>query len=496
MRSEIYITNLIQASPYACQLISSLLGLSSRPWETGGSDDLLFRLPLKESLTMLMDHLECDEDEVFQKIAAHLNTPVTDHYPLNFTIDHLRELDNIEANSHLSAIFNCDPWDTLDELLDVQAILDTLFEVAPEMVRHMLRSRIQYVSSFPSASEAIRNILLAHRKVEEHFDVDEYKWNRIIDEHKWLKSSAIAKLHRFCAERGIVQQSGASLLAATLQEYALSQSTDEVLLDSLAIIHIQQRINWIVRQLYDQVEELAQKVSMSVEASSPLAQLEQHLKFYELKAPASAWRLAFESTEVKVTTIREKLSKLEIRSTGSSGTPKSSSYLKVRTEKIDASPSLRRFWGKGEIIQNLIVSCQIQESNLPCDILICSNVPTDQFDLLEEFFSSIPTTIVASRWISDIGSQIMLAPLISSTSFRDALITACTSFSREIIQGLILAGVKFQSGLELGLDKCLRSELSIKPIKYDLDLVQPINRSDVVNMVRNDYVDNNVRIIK
>jgi hypothetical protein len=300
----------------------------------------------------------------------------------------------METQSQLSSIFNCEPWNVLDELLDVQAILDTLFEVAPEIVRHMLRYRIQEDSPFSQASEAIENILSAHRKVEERFGIDEYKWDRIVDEHDWLKGSAIDKLRSFCAKRGIIQQSGASLLATALQEHAPDKSEDEIQLDALAVIHIQQRINWIVRQLHEQAEGLAQKVSTSAEASSPWAQLEQHLKFYELKAPASAWRMVIEPAEVKAMIVGD-------------------------------------------------------------------------------------------------------APLISSDSFRDALINACANFSRELIQGLILSGVKLPPGLVSELDKRLSCEFSIKPVKDDQDLVHPMSRADLLNMVRKDYTgQSNLRIIK
>lgn len=497
MRSEVHIVNLIPISSHIRQLISTLLGLSSKPWESAYYNDLLLRLPLKESLKTLMQNLECDEDEVFQRISARASAFVTNHYTLNLTIDHLRELDSMEVHSHLSPIFNCDPWDVLDELLDVQATLGTLFEVAPEMVRQMLSSRIQDDLPFPHASEAIRNILLAHHEIEERFDIDEYNWNWIVNEHNWLKGNSIDKLRSFCAERGIIQQSGASLLAATLQEYSPHVSTDEIRLDVLALIHIQQRFNWIVRQLHEQAEDLARKVSSSVEDSSPWAGLEQHLMLYELKAPASAWRMMLEPTEVNVTTIKEKLSPIDIRSIVNSGTPKNFSYLKVRTEEIKTNLSVQEFRENEEAARNLIVSCQIEESDLACDILICSNVPPTQLASLEQFFSSIPAITAASSWVSDIGSQLLLTPLISSHSFRDALINACTNFSRAIIQGLILAGVKLPSELDSELDERLSYEFSIKPLTYKQDLVYSINHADLIDMVQKEYTDrSNVRIIK
>jgi hypothetical protein len=142
------------------------------------------------------------------------------------------------------------------------------------------------------------------------------------------------------------------------------------------------------------------------------------------------------------------------------------------------------------------VSCQIDESDLPCDILICSNVQPAEIAFLEQFFTSIPAATAAPGWVSDIGGQLLLAPHISSDSLRTALSDACAGFPREVLQGLILAGVKLSSRLESVLSEGLSYEPPIKPAQYDQDLIYPISHAEVIGTVKNDYLGrDNVRVI-
>ena len=498
MKDEIHFINLFRTSQQLRELVSKLLGSSIKPWESVYSMDLLAQLHLRQTLVTLAARLECGEDQVFTKITARTSESIFSSYPLNFTIHDMRELDSMDTESRLAPILNCDHWDVLDELFDVHAMLNTLFEFAPEMVRQLLQSKIRKDQPLPSVVEVVRSIMLAHRRIEEHFGIKEHEWGKFIDERNWLRHSALNKLLRFCAERGNVQSSGASLLAVALQEppQAHSDSSDKVQLDALAVIHIQQRINWIIQQLREQAKELAENIAARL-ASSPLARLKQHLEFYELKAPADAWRKII-TKEAGLPPLQGKFPEIDIRSTGTAGTPLKGSVLRTRTEQIYEKLPFWRFRKKRKIIEtNLLVSCETEEVEGPVDILICRNVSPAQIASLEEFFSAIPAIAASQNWVSDIGKKLLLVPRIFSQSLGDILVDASDRFSRELIQGLVLAGVKLKTGLEPTLPERLSSELWIKPTEVHKDVVHPLNRADIVELIRKHYVDqNNFLIIR
>jgi hypothetical protein len=486
MKSEVHVNNLIETSPFVREWLSDLLGLAMVPWEDEQRIELLLKLPLKETLATLARRLDCDEDDVFAQVAARTGSFVAPEHSPDFTIHHLRDLDDMEAHSRLTPILDCDPWEVLDELFDARAMLNTLFEVVPEMARQILLSRIRNDSSLPLVTEVLRNLLLIHRKVEEHFDVGDCAWGLLIDRQGWLKYSALSKLRSFCASRGMGQPVGASILAAILQQHSSYDRAQEIRLDALAIIHIQQRINWITRQLREQSEEIAQRASATVADASPLLLLEQHLKFYELKAPASAWRMILNSGKAQPTTIREQFPKIDFHSTKVSGTPLDYSSLKTRTEEIHGGPSFWRFLGRRKVVtRNLIVSCQIEESDSTIDVLTCNDISPEQSLALDKCFALLPAIVAGQGWVEDIGEQILLAPFFSSDSFRDVLISTCSEFSRELIRGLILAGVELRTGLESVLDERLSSEISIK--LPGGDLIHPLDRDDIMSLTQKYY---------
>jgi len=496
MRGEIHLINLIKTSSQVREVVSKLLGSSRKPWETEERLDLLLRLPLKQTLSTLADRLECSRDQVFTKIVDRARPSTAGSYPLKLMLEHLREMDSVDTHSRLARILNCDPWDVLDELFDVQAILNTLFQFAPEMVRQILRPRISKDRLLPAAGEAIRSILLVHRRLEEHFGIEESDWGQLIDNQNWLRQTAVTRIVRFCSERGIVQPSASGFLVAALHESSHNWSSDgeDVPLDALAIIHIQQRISWIVQQLREQAYEVAQNIAARL-PGSPLSRFQQHLEFYELKAPACAWRSLF-TKRANAPAMSETFPGVDIRSTGTAGTPLKASVFKTRTEQTRGKLPFWKFMKRRVVETNLIVSCQIAEAVAPVDILICRNVSPAQFASLEEFFSAIPAVSASQNWVSDIGKKLLLAPRIFSQSFVDILVNACDSFSRELIQELILTGVRPKSGLESKLPQQLSSDLLIRPVEAQRDVIHPLNRSDIMELIQKDQGDqSNVLVI-
>jgi hypothetical protein len=498
MRSEIYVTNLVRTSIRARTFIANLLGR----WVVPDRGGLLLRLPLAETLETLAAHLDCHQDQVFVRLATHLKRDTEGRPPPPFTVAHLRQLVHSDKRKRLAQALGCDQQHVFDELFDVHAILDTLFEVEPAEVLLQLISRPQGDTLLPPADTVFRKVLEINQKVAEHYEIGEFGWGRLLDEHKWLRSGALTQLRTYAIGQGFAQATGSSLLAVAIETHPYGGTADGVYLDALAIIHIQQRIDWIVRQLREQAQELASKVGDIVPVYSSLARLQRNIEFYELKAPANAWRIALglkgtESPDLEPT-MREKIGSVDIHSIGAPGTPKQASYLKVRTEEIRSKPPRRKFWKKAQVAaRRLVVSCEIEEHDLPVDILICNNVPPIQIALLEKLFTSLQGGVAAQGWVSDIGTQLLEVRYAPVDTLRNALVNACTELQSGLIRSLVLAGIHLPDRLHPSWEGKLSRELSITPVENDQDTIFPVSRADIMEMVRQDYAQqNNLRVIE
>jgi hypothetical protein len=488
MRSEIYVVNLVKASVRARTFMANLPG----PWISPHRDTLLLRLSQGETLGTLATHLRCPQAQVFVKLAARMKRDIEGRFPPLFAAEHLHKLALTNTCNRLAKALSCDPEQALDKLFDVHAMLDTLFEVEPVEALLLMMSGTRRDSRFPPADITLLKLLAIRQKATEHYKINDFEWGRLLDEHRWLRNSALTRLRSYAVEQGFAQDTGANLLAAAIETDAYGGSAYEVHLDALAIVYIKQRIDWIVRQLRERAQELASEVADIVPVYSPLARLQSHVEFYELKAPATAWRLTLDLKETELPepgpTVREKISDVDIRSTGISGTPRPSSYLRVRTEETWSDPPRWQFWKETQLLEtHLIVSCEIEESDLPVDILVCSNVSPVQIASLGKFFTSLQGGVAAQGWVSDIGTRLLEARCVPLDTLREALTNACTRLLTELIRSLILAGVDLPCELGSVWGKTLGRRLPILPIEYDQDTIFPMSRADILDLVRQDY---------
>jgi|CXWL01.1.fsa_nt_gi hypothetical protein len=499
MSSEAFVVNAVKASEQVSALVSDLLG----PWVGLGRDEVLYRLPHEESAVRLAEQLQCQKDQVFDELATRVvQSLIEGRRPPAFAIRHLHLLMREESRRRLARALMCDLSQTLNELFDVNALMRILFEVEPSEAVALLHSMIQRSAPLPSAESALISLLKLKSPVEMHYQMNEYQWGLFLEERGLLRDSALSRLRSYALEHNFADDLGANLLAATLETRASTKPDDERHLDALAILHIRQRIDWIVRQMRDQTEELALTVGEAVPGHSPLVRLRPHIEFYELKAPARAWHTILDLKDAKrlenEPTLREKLAMAGVRSTGAGGNPKKQSFLRVRAEEVRSQPPKWQFWKKPQVLElSLIVSCEVDELDAPVDILVCPKVSLAQVAALTKLFTVLPGYVIAPHQVSDIGEQLLKSRYMSIDTFRRALVNACAELLPQLIQSLILAGVDLPGGMESPWDEDLSYQLPLEPVDRERDTVFPLSRAEILSYIRQVYANHgNLMIVE
>ena len=497
MNSEVFVINVVKASGRASALVADLLG----PWVGPNRHEVMHRLPQEESTDRLAELLQCPKDEVFDRLATRIARSLIEGRPSPaFTFRHLHQLTHEEPRRRLARTLTSEPSYVFDDLFDVYALLRILFEVEPSAALLLVRSAAQHGVSLPPAEWVLIRLLKLQSQVEAHYQMNEYQWGAFLDEQRLLRDSALSRLRRYAIEHGFADDSGANLLAAAMETRTYAKPDDERNLDALAILHVRLRIDWIVRQMRDQAQELALAVGDAAPSHSPLARLRPHIEFYELKAPARAWRIVLDLKGATVPerepTLREKLSTVEVHSTGAAGTPKEMSFLRVRTEDVSSQPPWWQFWRKPQVLAlRLIVSCEVEEHDLPVDILVCPSVSPVQVTSLEKLFASLPSLVIASQRVQDMGVQLLDSRHKPIDTFHQSLVNSCAECLPELIRSLILAGVDLPGGVESPWDELLSYQLPVEPTDREQDTLFPLGRSDILSRIQQEYAHQNYLLV-
>lgn len=278
MKSEIYVIHLLKASAVARKFIEQECGKSAK--------DLLENLSSKEALNELARCLGVVSERVFETLAELLRHDIQGKEAPRFLDEQLVIVINIPSN--LLSILECNSAQALEQLFDVPIIWNIIFEKEPVTARQKLNTSIQNDYLIPPAENVLLKFLALYKKSHNQIEI-----GKIIDEYHCLHRSALTKLRNYALEKGYTIGSDSSLLRVAIDSSCSEKKIHEKNLDTLAIIYIEQTIKWIVIQMREEAQTLASNINNSVPENSPLEELQSHIEFYELKAPAIAWRKVF-----------------------------------------------------------------------------------------------------------------------------------------------------------------------------------------------------------
>lgn len=281
MELEIYILNLLKASGRAR---SSIQELRSSLVSMSDSSELLRYLCQDSNLDSLAYDLNSAREGVFKVLSHHIANQINSKHPLGFEDDrHFLIL--TKSRQSLSYVLDCDSDEALDRLFDVRTIWDMTFDIDFKESCNILKSNIDKDILLPSVETMLYKSLGVYKRAHGKLSV-----SRLIDESHWLQSRAADKLRTHALSQGFICRTDSELLITAIDSDCKRYSEKEVGLDSLAIIHVQQRIEKILHELLSEAKDYINNSVAYSPSNSILIYLKIYIELYSLQAPARAWR--------------------------------------------------------------------------------------------------------------------------------------------------------------------------------------------------------------
>lgn len=286
MKSEIFALHLFKSSPRIQLLAADLL-------ESGGSYDdtpLLIKWWRSQTINQLSEMLQCPSSQVFEKLAERFTRQIHGMHLPPLTLPHIQKLESSNARRALARALECRDQEVYEQLFDLYAILKTFYSIDPDIVKTLLLATINQDSPLPPIKTIIQLVVQLSPRITRHFLIGERDWGKFLDKEAWLRHSALAKLSSYAASLGYHPTEDSRLLAVALE--ASPRVTEDVSpLDTLAILHIRQRLSWISAQLREKAQELLESEFHPVDQEGRfLKEIRANLRFYEMNEPALAWR--------------------------------------------------------------------------------------------------------------------------------------------------------------------------------------------------------------
>ena len=283
MRYELYNIFLIKTSERAR---SEVMHLSSL-WSGQSREDLLLWFRRKSVFAELASHFNVDPETGLELLSSHLRHEILSRIAPDFEAEDL--LPFLNSEGALSQILNCNPDEVFDHLLDSYELLHTVSKKNYTSIDQKLALLSQEEYFLPPADTLFLSMLAAYKQSTE-FSIDgRVEVGRLLDELQLLRGKARVQLRRHAIKKGCLKGKDSGFLKIALDSEVESSSFAEVGFDTIAIIHLRQRITWIVQQMRDEAQELIEGLDQLISKSSYLWYLRAQVEFYQLNAPASAW---------------------------------------------------------------------------------------------------------------------------------------------------------------------------------------------------------------
>jgi len=493
MKSEIFAVSLLRISPRAQKLFLDLFGDRM----SAADFDLIRYLAQPEALEDLREHFRCQREDVFSELVEKINLDALEKpASVRFTRKHLANImEQTKVIQYLTNILQCDQNEIFDEIFDIPKVLDYLYNISPQVVKQWLFVHIQEDRWAHPGKLIFKYLLQANLP-----HISDREWDHFLEDNQWFRSTAMAKIRGALADQGYLAITDSKSLATLIEESFYLDVHNGVYFDSLAVLHIQRQIAWIVRQMIDHALEQLDNALRISNSAETFVNLQKHLEAYEMKHPAAVWADILNFTVIEnITKVKEfivKYPSVTVQSTGAQGIPEIGIKMTIRQEKVSLTSSEHTIWSwrKRKSALQIVMSCKLIDKAESTDVLICVLEDSLQCNLFMRALSDLQFISVEKNVAFDIGNFILSQS--RSSNIHDHMKYLLSKLRPVIIQGLILTGCDIPNLVVSIWDRELEIKLPIQKLQHTKDTKFPLDRKQILQTIQDDSKTSDYQIVE